>query len=369
MSQGLVLGRGSELRTFRRCRLKWHWNYQKQLDPKRKKGALTFGTLVHKAMEVYYPPGRERGPHPAETFETLFVENIEQFDQWDEEGNRIDAMELGIAMLQGYVKRWGDDSYIEIIAPEQPFEIDVYDRDGEYLFTFVGIFDTLALSHKTGRVFILEHKTAKSIKDVRVNSGYGDQGLGYCWAANLWCRDNGVLGKRDSVDGVMFNFLRKGLPDDRPTNATGLALNKPKKERLLLECEANGIAVVSPRTVDGAIAALRSYGYDDAQIARLGEVSKNQPPPLFRRQELIIDEPTLITFENRIRRQAFDMQKVREKRLPIYKNPTMDCEWDCPFVNACEVHEMGGDWQSILELEFAKWNPYDEHELEEELKS
>jgi hypothetical protein len=365
----LILSRGSELRTFRRCRLKWHWNYQKRLDPKRKKGALTFGTLVHKALEVYYPPGRERGPHPAETFEGLFVDNVEQFDQWDEEGNKIDALELGVAMLQGYVKRWGEDDYIEIIAPEQPFEIDVYDENDNYLVTFVGIFDTIALSHKTGRVFILEHKTAKSIKDVRINSGYGDQGLGYCWAANYWLRDNGVLKKRESVDGVMFNFLRKALPSDKPLDKMGRVLNKPKKERLMLECASIGISVVNPRTVEGATRALKEYGYDDYQIAQLGEVSKVQAPPLFQRQELIIDESTLATFEKRIRKQAFDMQKVREKRLPIYKNPTMDCEWDCPFVNACELHEMGGDWQSMLDLEFSKWEPYEFHELEEELKS
>lgn len=365
----LVLIRGSEARTFRRCRQKWHWSYGKQLEPKRKGTALTFGTLVHRALEMYYPPGRDRGDHPATTFERLFVANAEEFDQWDDDGNRVDALELGIAMLKGYVNRWGDDGHIEIISPEQTFQIDVYDKDGTYLVTFVGTFDTIALSHKTGRIFILEHKTAKTMRDVSIISGYGDQGLGYCWAANYWCRHHGLLGDRDTVNGVMYNFLRKGLPDGRPTDALGRALNKPKKADVLELCAQRGIQVVSPRTLDGALDALHKAGVKDKEIYASSPVSKVQPAPLFQRQEILLGERELQMYEKRLRRQAFEMLKVRERRLPIYKNPTQDCSWDCAFAAACEIHEMGGDYRSILDMEFKHWDPYQEHELEAELKS
>lgn len=335
----MQLLRGSETRTYRRCRWKWHWHYGKLLEPKRKKGALTFGTLVHKAMEVYYPPGRKRGDHPSTTFERLYVENIEQFDQWDDEGNRVDALELGIAMLQGYVKRWGDDDYIEILQPEQTYQIDVYDKNGNYLVTLVGTFDALAVSHKTGRKFIFEHKTAKSIEDVRINSNYGDQGMGYCWAANIHLRYEGLLAEDEAVDGIMYNFLRKALPDTRPQDEQGRYLNKPTKAEKAV------------------------FGPDFK-----GKVSKKQPAPLFQRQELILGPAELRTYETRIRRQAEEMARVRKRQLPIYKNPTRDCAWDCPFVNACELHEMGGDYRSLIDMEFKKWDPYSAHELEMELK-
>jgi len=68
----------------------------------------------------------------------------------------------------------------------------------------------------------------------------------------------------------------------------------------------------------------------------------------------------------RIRQEAKEMRLVRQGKLPIYKNPTKDCDWDCPFKEACELHEMGGDWESVLELEFDTWNPYSDHDLLEE---
>jgi len=364
-----MLIRGSELRTFRRCRQKWAWSYMDGREPKRKKGALTFGTLVHKALEIYYPPGLERGPHPATTFERLFVANAEQFDQWDEEGNRIGAMELGVEMLKGYVHKWGEDPGIEIISPEQTFKVVIKDRKGKVIATFVGMFDALARSLRTGRIFVFETKTAKSIKLVRINSSYGDQGLGYWIAANYWCRENGLLKPNEYIDGVMYNFLRKALEGDKPRDAMGRILNKPTKTRLMEELASLGITVVHPKTVDGAISTLKDHFYTDEDIGRLGDISKVQPPPLFERQELLYGPEELRSFEERLRAQALEMGQARKGELDIYKNPTNDCDWDCPFQDACEIHEMGGDYESILEMEFHKWNPYEDHELEEELKA
>jgi Zierdtviridae exonuclease len=360
-----VLIRGSEARTYRRCRQQWHWTYRRRLRPKRQKGALTFGTIWHIAMEGYYPPGRKRGKHPAATFERVYIANEREFSQWDEEGNKVDALELGITMAVGYVEKYGDDDTIEIVHPEEAFEIDIYDRDGSYLCTFVGKFDALAYSHKTGRYFILEHKSAKSIENINIISNYGDQGLGYAFAADIWLKHLGVMKKHANVDGVMYNVARKGIPDQRPRNPAGLYLNKPSKTALLDRCGELGI-VTPKRTIDMMTEALVAAGHDPTQ---LGEPSKVQPPPLFGRQEIILTPAHYLAFETRLRKQAMEMQKVREKRLPIFKNPTRDCSWDCAFFHVCEVHEMGGDWRDMLAMDFRKWSPYSDHELEEERRS
>jgi hypothetical protein len=317
--------RNSERATYRRCRMKWHWSYNLRLAPQREKGALAFGTMIHVALAERYPPGVKRGPHPAKTFERLYKEHPETFNQWDEEGNKIPALDLGIAMLEGYVNAYGNDELIEIIQPEMPMEIDVYDRQGNYLCTWVGQSDAAYRNRSTRRVGLLEHKTAKSIPDeLRINTGYGDQGLSYWWAADNYLNHHKLIPKSMHLEHVLFNWLRKAVPDKRPTNEQGYCLNKD------------------------------------------GRVSKIQPKPLFHRFPLEFGPNELETINKRIRSEGWEMQQVRKGKLPIYKNPTMTCDWDCQFKEACEIHEMGGDWESVLELEFNAWDPYSNHELLEE---
>lgn len=366
---GIELLRNSERATWRRCRQKWEWNYRLRLAPERVKGALTFGTMVHKALEVYYPPGRKRGPHPAGEFKKLYLARPGVFDQWDEEGNKVAAMELGIAMLEGYVDLYGADDTIEVVQPEMSVQVDVYDRQGNYLCTWVGqtdlVYYDLSKSTKQRKVLkILDHKTAKSIEDMTsVISGYGEQGLSYYWAAELHFHQNGMLAEDEHISGVTFNWLRKGLPDDRPRNAQGHALNQPKKDVLSDECARLGAILPKRPTMDDMKAALRGLNVNPDL---LGEPAKRQPRPLFHRDHVPFGPTELDSINKRIRAEAWEISQVKQNKLPIYKNPTKDCNWDCPFKDACEIHEMGGDWESVLDLEFNKWDPYDAHELEEE---
>lgn len=319
-----IMLRTSERSTYKRCRQRWHWSYIDRYNSPRSKVPLQFGSMIHEALEQYYIPGKKRGPHPREIFIDLFDKNPIEGTSYSDEGEAMDSRELGIAMMDGYVEKYGKDSMIEVIAPEQVFEIDVMDKNGKYLVTYVGKFDAIIRNLRTGKIGLFEHKTAKSIQYVRINSGYGEQGISYHWAATIWLRQEGLLKKNQELDMVTYNFLRKGLPDLRPKNKDGVSLNKD------------------------------------------GTVSKRQPAPFFERQEMIITGEDTDNFQYRIRAEAWEMQQVRAGKIPLYKNPTRDCDWDCPFRDACEVHEMGGDYQSILDLEMVKWNPYEEHLLVEE---
>lgn len=368
MSDELVLLRNSERSTYRRCRQKWQWSYNERWSPPREKGALTFGTMCHGALEARYPPGRKRGPHPAKTFERLYAESgAKDFAQWDDEGNKVPALELGIAMMNGYVAQYGNDDHIEIIQPEVRIQIDVFSKDGKYLCTWVGsgdaIYKDLATSTRSHpSIKFLEHKTAKSIEEeLRVNTGYGEQGLSYYWAGDLWAHHNDILLPEQSMDGVTFNWLKKALPDTRPQNAEGHRLNKPTKAALT-EALA-GVSIPRGATMETLENMLRQIGEDPAQY---GEVSKRQPGHLFHRQFLPFGPGEMADINRRIRSEAQEMALVKAGRLPIYHNPTKDCSWECPFVDVCEVKAMGGDWRSILQLEFTQWDPYEDHELEEE---
>lgn len=316
MHEQPVMIRNSERSSFRRCRQRWFWSYVLLRRNKRRSGALTFGDLIHQALAKRYRPGAKRGPLPARTFMKLFQENASDFSQWDEDGNRIPADELGAVMLHEYVKLYGKDEHIKVIHPEMHFAVDVYDRRGRYLCTIVGSVDCVIENLLTGRKGLWEHKTAKAIEQVQVISGYGEQALSYLWGMTMWLRHLELLGEDERLEMVMFNFLKKSLPDERPTDENGMALNQN------------------------------------------GTVSKRQPPPRFDRQEFIVDEGMFESFNRRIRAEAWEMIRAREGKAPIYKNPTKDCSWDCEFYDVCEIHEMGGDWEGVLDLEFVAWDPY-----------
>lgn len=358
--------RNSERSTYRRCRQKWQWSYEGKRESKNRKTALTFGTMVHQALAQWYIPGRKRGRHPAEAFLEIYDADAEAnggigFEQWDEDDQKIDARELGWAMLTGYVEKWGEDKHYEVLQPEMGFQIDVYDKRGRYLCTLVGTSDGPVRNLNTGRIEILEHKTAKRLEVIRVMSGYGEQGMNYIWGLTMWLRHLGLMGPEERIDLVRFNVLRKGMPDVRPRNADGHALNKPKKDALVAQCEVLGLPAKG--TIEDLTYRLEQAGVD---VPLLGEPSARQPTPLHERQEFPIESEQLETFERRLRMDAYEMKLVREGKLPINKNPTKDCSWDCPFVDACEIHEMGGDYEGVLEFDFKPWNPYEEHELEAE---
>jgi hypothetical protein len=360
-----VYFRNSERATYRDCRLHWHWKYDLRLTSPNVKGALSFGRVAHKALELYYPPGRKRGPHPAESFEMLMESEQRLTSQWDDEGNRHDPTELGIAMMNSYVDEYGNDDHIEIIAPEMPLSVDVFDKQGRYLCTWVGKSDACYrdLSKATKKrdcLGLLEHKTAKVIEqNLRINSGYGDQALGYWWAGSIVLRDRGIIKDGQSIDHVLVNWLRKALPDTRPVNFEGHRLNKPTKDALLAFCISQEIAVPKKATGPVLIGLINSLGFDAEQ---LGEPSKNQGSDLLQRVALDFGDGSLEMINWRIRAEAWEREQVRAGKLPIYKNPTKDCGWKCEFVEACELHEMGGDWESVLQLEFVEWDPYEDHE-------
>lgn len=59
-SEPLIIS-ASELGTFQRCRVKWWWGYQCNLQPAEKPEGLAFGEVGHDVMEAYYTyPWRKR---------------------------------------------------------------------------------------------------------------------------------------------------------------------------------------------------------------------------------------------------------------------------------------------------------------------
>lgn len=351
--------RNSERSVFKKCIQAWWWQYREGLQPNAfKANALWFGTGIHLALAHWYQPGLQRGVHPAETWavycgETVgFLRSVGRGQDADTP-EWIDAKELGIAMMNGYVQRYDTDASWEIIEPEHRFDVLV---GNPAVVRLVGTFDSTFRDHADGKVKLLETKTAATISTGHLTL---DDQAGTYWAvATHALRQEGHLGPKESLYGIEYNFLRKGMPDDRPHDPEGYATNKPTKQHYI--DALNGVD-------SWDIADLKKMKLDELEsaaaanfLAVTGDRSKVQPSPLFLRTTIRRTATERRTQLQRIQDEVEHMNAVRDGVLPIIKSPTRECAF-CPFVEMCELHENGGDWEPYRDFAFHVEDPYADH--------
>lgn len=327
----VMLLRNSERQTFKKCRHRWQWTYLDGRESREAPTALRFGDLAHQALAAYYKPGRKRGPHPARTFERLYHEQAkaladEGFDVFTDE-KWEPALDLGIRMLEGYVERYRDaDAEFTVIASEQTFQLPLTTvlADGRRVrFKIVGTFDGVWRHLSSKRLVFKEFKTAAAIQTDGLPM---DEQAGTYWTYGpRWLRRAGLLKEGESISSILYTFLRKAAPDPNDTyDEEGRRLNK-----------------------DGAI-------------------SKRQPAPYFERIPVYRDRTDRERMHARVLMEAAEVYAARHGELPLYKNPgplyMPNCR-GCPVREACELHEVGGDYQATLDATTRPWNAYAAHEL------
>ena len=152
MTQSNLLTK-SRLASFRSCQRLHEYKYLRGYRPITEAGALGFGTLVHEGLEKIWRAGCFYIPEEADPFDAARAN----------------------AMLSGYMARWfeNDISKYQVIGIEIPFECDLKNpMTGARSKTWrlAGKLDGLVKEQATGRVWIVEHKTAGV--DVSVGSSY-----------------------------------------------------------------------------------------------------------------------------------------------------------------------------------------------------
>lgn len=360
--------RTSERSTFGECPQKWWWAWRQGLRPRGlPKTPLWFGTNVHLALaEWYCGPGKRRGPHPAETWERIsseVVDTVKQRDPTDDElASYIDAYELGLAMLDGYVKQYGKDEHMLIIHPEQTFSLDVpwpgserqklYEVDpeaAEMLVRYVGTYDLVWRHAETGQIGLEEHKTAAAIFTGHLPL---DKQAGSYWAvATRTLRKQGLIGPKESLKFIEYNFLRKSMPDLRPRDSEGYCCNKPTKQDYI---DAGIGDKGTPVKQMQELAEVQS-------ITVLGKRSKVQPKPLFERHRVVRTPGEQASQLRAIQDEAVHMQAMRDGLLPVVKHPSRDCSWKCDFYQMCMLHESGANWEDYRSAMFRREDPYSDH--------
>lgn len=323
---GAPLLRTSERNDFKRCPWLWEQTWLNGLRSRREPTWAWFGTAIHRALEARYPVGKKRAPvgEMLEAFEAaldgqtrrIYTEGGEIDEQ-----EIVDARELGRAMLLGFVEAYGEDNQWQVLHTEQPFQINVphpVDKD-RVLVVYAGTWD-LAVWDLVDKVYkIVDWKTRKTFPSNWSFYGINDQAGSYLWVAKEVLVHKGILKPKDEIGSLVFSALKKAMPDPRPLNAQGQALNKD------------------------------------------GSVSKVQPTPRFHREEVYADDRKRVAQARKVQAEAIVMEEMRSGRLPIFKNPNEDCT-RCQLFEYCELNDINPEEAA----EFAKYtlvkrDPYRDH--------
>jgi hypothetical protein len=330
--------RTSERGDFKTCQFLWYHHWVRGLSSPRVPTWSWFGTAIHKALEVRYPPGIKRAPL-ADVLAAFEAACMGEDRRIREAGGDIDdeawhdGLELGKAMLTGYVKHYDQDSRWEVIHTEQSFQIDVrHPVTGRLIAVYCGTWD-LFVWDRIDKVYrLVDHKTRAQFKQDWQFYDLNDQGGSYLWVAPEVLRHKGLLGKNDHIDGIVFNMLRKAMP--QPTAEDGIRYNMPKKPDFM-SALANAGVVPGPRTSLKALAVLAKEHSLDVK----GAPRAVQPSPLFARYTTRRGMEQRVNQGRKVLAEATHMDLVRRGRLPILKHPTEDCI-RCPLFDFCQLEEL-----------------------------
>ena len=377
--------RQSERGSFNRCKQRWWWDWREGLVPRSADlGPLWFGTGIHVALAAWYcGPGIKRGPEPGETWEryvadsVAYVKDMRPIGDDERVAKYVDAAALGVIMLEGYRARYGRDEHMHVIAPELtgsteipwPKGQNLYDvEEGDVMSVLAWTTDLVYRDLRNDWLAVEEHKTAKQISTRHL--ALDNQGGTYWAMATRSLRAKGLIKPKEVLRGIEYNFLRKSVPDDRPRDAEGYYVNKPVKADYVraLESHLSEARWGSEAEKEAEFARLKKLplaGMEELAIANglevLGERSKIQPSALFERHMVHRTSVEQRTQLQRIQDEAFSMWPYRDGTMPLTKNPTKDCGWDCSFYQMCELQERGGNWENFKALTYRSQDPYADH--------
>lgn len=317
--------RSSERVDFKRCPKKWYWNWRRGLVPRKQMfGALDLGTWKHTALEWRYTSEEKitledafKRASSAAIAAAMTAQTLSQLEQEKLEKLQI----LGLGMARGYDRFYGDDPEIaEPIGAEIPLEFDIENEQGEVIARHA-LKPDLLYRNQRDEVWLLENKTAAQI--TLEHLPIDDQARAYATMAEISLRRQGYLRRGEHVKGVMYNFLRKRMPDTREQNAQGLYLNKN------------------------------------------GTVSKQQPTPIYVRHPVVLSNTSKLIALRHLQREAIAITRVtaalRSKELDpghLLKTPHKNCPKLCPFFAMCAVEEQGGDHRQMERNLYRRENPY-----------
>lgn len=338
-----VFVRTSERGTFKRCRTLWDFTSQnrRNLEPVRMHSALSFGIAVHVALEHFYDPHRwEQGlpieMHLSRALSALDDELDRQMEAEAEATGGLDNerleeyreyLELGSGMLKTYMRfAEQNDRDWKPVAVEEKMVLPVVNPEtGQQLLTndfepvFYQIRLDLLVEDDNGDLWIVDHKTAKSLGDLFFLE-VDTQMMSYATTVQR------ILGK--TVRGVVYNEIRKAHPTEPDVLKSG-GLSQNKRQHT---------------DTYHYLKAIERLGLDKADYADMLEYLERNPKEYVRRTLVNYSQRELATQERYIFEESMEMLNDPT----IYPNAhKFNCN-GCAFIGPCTVRNEDGDFEFLL---------------------
>lgn len=378
-----MIMRNSEVSDFLRCRLRWDYRWNRQLEPKRKSTKLVLGTLFHKFLEMYYGYYNHIADNGQVDYTTpLEFGLLHMKEMYDEqvaaklEDNTYDPVECEEMwkLLEGLAK-WYHEYWStaqvnkwEIVATEQTYYINMRtlqwttDRIvAESDPTDIWYEMTIDLAIKIdGKLYLVDHKTASRIEDFIKKTDMDRQISRYMFGAH-------VIFKGQVIHGLIYNIIKKELPYE-PTQLKKGGLSKAKDQRTTYMMYMNKLIDLglAKKPTDGEVNPetwkVLPNGYavdpDHAEVLQLlmqRELPNGQGNDFLRRivvkrnnNELNNAMTEFMQVATAVKRMRAFMVKNKDKVIhaydnPIYRNVTRDCAWDCGYKSVCMAGMDGSD--------------------------
>lgn len=373
-ADGIVHVRNSERGTLNKCPQRWWWSWRDGLRPKETARALWFGEGIHLALAHYYAPGKKRRKDFIDVWRQ-FADDEAQYVRTNiggvDEAVWLEARILGEEMLTNYVEEYRGDKHWHVVATEQSFELavpfggsmpdspllkQIRKKYGDY-FILNGTFDGVYYDLAEKRFKLMEHKTAGSISTRHLTMD--NQAGTYHLVAQTVGVEQGWLKPKQQIREITYNFLRKGVKDDRPVDSDGYATNKPNKQHYIDALEAADIELPALKK-DQTVANLSRLAVKHRLVV-VGDRSKAQPAPLFQRHAVRRNPAQRRTQLMRLQDEVAVMCSYVLGNLPVTKSPSRDTCPMCPFSEMCELHESGAGWEHYRDSLFRRTDPYEDH--------
>lgn len=315
----------TERTAFKTCRQYWDFAYIRGLTSlKVSTGPSWFGIGIHYALATYYRDQmlKQVVREPKDIFTTWFYQQFTQ-DEWnalyiDEQDRLADMLKLGVSMMTDYVPWSQLHDNFEVLGVEVPLRYEVLPG-----VDLVGSLDLLVRDKRTGKLWVVDHKTCASFIDPEALV-FDDQMMTYLWL--VWKVYDEIPG------GALYSMLRKQVPVEPMVVYGGTALSKAKS---------------IDTTYTKYMEAIVRNGFDPANYQDiLTKVSANE---FFRREAIVRSRKELELLDNQIKLEAEEMTR---SWIPIYPTMTRDCLWACDYRDLCRTRLTGGDVEYTIETQF-----------------
>lgn len=186
----------SALNTFRNCPRKYKHRYLDCLRPREKAESLSFGSVVHNAVELWY-----RSIGNPDRLACVLNHIDQQFPARAGDERDRAHWHLARALMSGYAAcYWSED--FEIVEIEKPFTGEIRNPDtGRLSQTFVMSGKADAIVRRADGLYLLEHKTASSIDASYLDKLWTDTQIALY---SYYLRQLGY-----PIVGVIYNVLLK----------------------------------------------------------------------------------------------------------------------------------------------------------------